>query len=67
MEGWIEVVILVNREGKVVEANVDKQSSNTVNSLRAEAVAAAKRTTFKPDPNAPEIQKGRIHYNYVNR
>lgn len=67
IEGWIEVVIMVNREGKVVEANVDKQSSNTVNSLRAEAVAAAKRTTFKPDPNAPEVQKGRIRYNYVNR
>lgn len=67
IEGWIEVVIMVNREGKVVEANVDKQSSTAVNSLRAEAVAAAKRTTFKPDPNAPEVQKGRIRYNYVNR
>jgi len=67
IEGWIEVVIMVNREGKVVEANVDKQSSSAVNSLKAEAVAAAKRTTFKPDPNAPEVQKGRIRYNYVNR
>lgn len=67
IEGWIEVVIMVNREGKVVEANVDKQSSSAVNSLKAEAVAAAKRTTFKPDPSAPEVQKGRIRYNYVNR
>lgn len=67
IEGWIEVVIMVNRDGKVVEANVDKQSSSAVNSLRAEAVAAAKRTTFKPDPDAPEVQKGRIRYNYVNR
>jgi TonB family protein len=67
IEGWIEVVIMVNREGKVVEANVDKQSSSAVNSLKAEAVAAAKRTTFKPDPSAPEVQKGRIRYNYINR
>ena len=67
IEGWIEVVIMVNRDGKVVDANVDKQSSSAVNSLRTEALAAAKRTTFKPDPNAPEIQKGRIRYNYINR
>ena len=65
-EGAIEVVVLVDREGKVVEAYVDKYDP-LVSSLRDEAVSAAKRTTFKPDPRAPERQKGRIRYNYVNR
>lgn len=67
IEGWIEVVVMVNREGKVVSATVDKVSSSAVDKLKAEAVAAAKRTTFKPDADAPEVQKGRIRYNYVNR
>ena len=61
------VAITVNREGKVISADVEKQSSSAVNPLKAEAMAAAKRTTFKPDPNAPEVQKGTIRYNYVNR
>ena len=65
-EGSIEVVVLVDREGKVVDAYVDKYDP-PVSSLRDEAVAAAKRTTFKPDSKAPERQKGRIRYNYVNR
>lgn len=66
IEGDIEVIIMVNREGKVVDATIGKVSSASVGPLKAEALAAAKRTTFKADPTAPEVQKGRILYHYVN-
>ena len=67
IEGWIEVKIWVDRDGIVKKALADKWSSSAVNVLKPEAEAAAKRTTFKPDPKAPELQTGRIRYNYVNR
>lgn len=65
-EGQITVSIEVDKNGKVVKASVSRPTTITDGKLQNEAVAAAMRTTFKPDPSAPEVQRGTITYYYKN-
>ena len=65
-EGTIVVDIWVNRDGKVVRAEVATKGTTLINaSMREKAVQAALRSSFASDPTAPEEQKGTITYNFV--
>ena len=65
-EGTIVVDIWVNRNGKVVRAEVATKGTTLINaSMREKAVQAALRSSFASDPTAPEEQKGTITYNFV--
>ena len=63
--GTVVVAIKVNREGKVVNATVNRLKSTAVDACNTNnALAAARKATFNPDPNASEIQEGTITYVY---
>lgn len=65
-EGTVVVDIWVDREGKVVRAEISTKGTTIINSsMRNMAKQAALRSTFVPDPTAPEEQKGTITYNFV--
>ena len=65
-EGIIVVDIWVNREGKVVRAEVATKGTTLINSdMRQKARQAALRSAFASDPNAPEEQHGTITYTFV--
>ena len=64
-QGRIKVEIRVNRNGKVVSASITKGTNIADTRLQNQAIAAALKSTFQPDPNAPEIQKGTITYNFI--
>ncbi|MCQ2321832.1 MAG: hypothetical protein MJZ91_11000 [Bacteroidales bacterium] len=65
-EGHIVVDIWVNREGKVVRAEIATKGTDIVNSeMRSKAKAAALQSVFASDPNAPAEQKGTITYTFV--
>lgn len=63
--GKVVVDIVVNRRGTVISAEPQKSSSIRNEQLYLYAKAAASRTIFNADPNAPEPQKGTIHYTFV--
>lgn len=63
--GTVVVDISVNRNGQVVEASVRKNSSIRDEQIYAYAEVAALRTIFNQDADAPEIQRGTIHYTFV--
>jgi hypothetical protein len=65
--GKVIVDIAVNREGKVVEAEPRKNSSVRDEQIFLYAKAAAFRTVFNADSQAPEIQKGTIHYTFISQ
>ena len=62
-EGTVTVRIFVDRNGIVTNADI-KSSTSTNSKLLQAAIAAARKTRFNPDPNAPEIQEGTITYKY---
>lgn len=65
-EGIVVVYVWVNREGKVIRAEVSKIGTTILNQSQLEqAKQAALRSTFAPDPDAPEEQSGSITYNFV--
>ncbi len=65
-EGHIVVDIWVNREGKVVRAEIATKGTDIVNSqMRNKAKNAALQSKFAADPNAPDEQKGTITYTFV--
>ncbi|MBQ3710684.1 MAG: TonB family protein [Bacteroidales bacterium] len=65
-EGQITVKIRVNREGKVVKAEIsDKGTFVSNKEMRQMALEAARNSEFVPDPNAPEEQIGTITYNFL--
>ena len=65
-EGTIVVDIWVNRDGKVVRAEVATRGTDIINSaMREKAKQAALRSTFVAEPTAPEEQKGTITYHFV--
>ena len=65
-EGIVVVDIWVNREGKVVRAEVSPKGTTLINSeMRQKAIQSALRSAFASDPDAPEEQKGTITYNFV--
>jgi hypothetical protein len=63
--GKVIVDIEVNREGRVVKATARDNPSVRDNNIFLYAAAAASRTIFNKDANAPQIQKGTIHYNFI--
>ena len=65
-EGNVVVDIWVNREGKVIRAEVATKGTTIINAdMRKKATQAALRSTFASDPNAPEQQHGTITYTFV--
>ncbi len=65
-QGKIIVTIWVNKEGKVVKAVAGAKGTNIAD-LRLSKLTkeAALRSIFNPDPNAPDVQKGSITYNFI--
>ena len=65
-EGIVVVQVTVDKYGKVVSAVYQLKGSTTQNStLKAAAIAAAKKAKFNSDPNAAAFQKGTITYHFV--
>lgn len=60
--GQVEVEIFVDNNGKVIEANVDK---NVPSQLRKFAKQAALSTSFNVDKDAANPQKGRLIYRFI--
>jgi outer membrane biosynthesis protein TonB len=65
-QGTVVVRILVNAEGRVIRAEAG-QRGTTVNdrNLWRQAEAAAMRSSFSVDRNAPEQQSGTITYRFI--
>jgi len=67
-QGKVVVTIWVNKQGKVIRA-LEGTKGTTITSLKLRTLArdAALKAVFTPDPNAPDVQKGTITYNFVRR
>lgn len=63
--GLIIVDIVVNRKGKVIQANVRNDAKLKDPMLEVYAKQAAERTVFNDDNSAPIQQKGTISYTFV--
>jgi hypothetical protein len=64
--GLIEVNIVVNQQGKVIQAEVDQQGAGINETCLAEAaVNAALRTLFNADYKAATRQVGSITYHFI--
>lgn len=66
VEGKVVVEITVDREGKVTNAKPGVKGSTTTDpELMAIAKKAALEAVFNKDPEAAELQKGQIIYNFI--
>ena len=63
--GLVIVDIVVNRQGQVIQAEPRRNSAIRDEQIFLYAKAAASRTIFNADQNAPEPQRGSIHYTFV--
>lgn len=63
--GTVVVDIVVNQQGKVVEATPRENGAFTDKQLFAYAKEAASRTVFNHDNSAPSAQKGTIQYTFI--
>ena len=65
-EGFVVVRIEVDNSGKVIKATPGgKGTTNSAPCLYAPAIAAALKTTWNADPNAPSKQIGTIIYKFT--
>ncbi|MFO8129217.1 MAG: energy transducer TonB [Bacteroidales bacterium] len=65
-QGKVVVTIWVDKNGKVVKALAGARGTNIADrNLQKMARDAALRSVFQSDPNAPEVQKGTITYNFI--
>jgi outer membrane biosynthesis protein TonB len=65
-QGKVVVTIWVNKKGQVVKAVTGAKGTNIADPrLRQLARDAALRSSFTPDPKAPDLQKGSITYNFL--
>jgi len=65
-ECTVTVDIWVNPEGKVVRAEAATKGTTTSSQkMKNMAIDAALKSTFSPDPEAPDEQHGTITYNFV--
>jgi outer membrane biosynthesis protein TonB len=65
-QGTVVVEIKVDKNGKVISANPGvKGTTNKVKCLLDQAKIAAIDTKWQPDPTAPDIQTGKIIYNFT--
>lgn len=62
--GEVVVSIVVNRNGKVTDANI-QSTSTSENCINERALEAAKRSRFNADGSVPDKQKGTITYLFV--
>lgn len=62
--GKVEVQIVVNQQGKVIEANPVITSGQS-SQILSYAKTAALQTVFNSDPQAPQKQNGKIIYHFV--
>ena len=65
--GKIVVAVVVNRQGRVVKAEVVDTESDKDDALREVAVDAALKSEFNADEKASERQAGTITYNFVKQ
>ncbi|MBK6282903.1 MAG: hypothetical protein IPF54_09770 [Draconibacterium sp.] len=63
--GRIVIEINVDRQGKVVDANLATGQKIRDQQIVMYAQTAASKTLFNADPKAPALQKGTIHYNFI--
>lgn len=64
--GQVTVNIVVDRKGKVVNAKVDNESSQTTDQcLIKAALSGARNTRFNAKSSAPKLQKGSISFSFV--
>lgn len=65
--GRVIVDIVVNREGKVVQAEPQLDRKMRDEPIFIYSKTAALRTVFNADPSAPAAQKGTIHYTFIRQ
>ncbi len=65
--GLVIVDISVNNEGRVIEAEPRKNPAIRDEQIYLYAKAAASRTIFNADSDAPNPQKGTIHYTFIDQ
>lgn len=64
-KGKVVISIKVDKTGKVVEAKLKRFESTVFDECNVNnALAAARKSTFTPDANAPDVQEGTITYIY---
>ena len=64
-QGSVVIAIKVDKTGKVTDATFKRFASTAVDDCNINnALIAARKATFNPDPNAPDIQEGTITYIY---
>lgn len=64
--GEVTMNIAVNRDGRVVAAKVDEQTTSTNDAcLLKQAQSAALSTRFNREDSAPELQKGSITFRFA--
>jgi hypothetical protein len=63
--GEVTVDIVVDRSGRVIEANPRVSDNVKDLTILAYAQQAAEKTLFNSDPSAPAKQRGTITYNFV--
>lgn len=64
-QGTVVVRIWVDRQGTVVRAEPGgRGTTNSAQCLASQAVIAAKKTKWQPNPGAAELQEGSIFYNF---
>ncbi len=63
--GKIVIEINVDRQGRVVDANLATGQKIRDQQIVMYAQTAASKTLFNADPKAPALQKGTIHYNFI--
>jgi len=65
-QGTVKVDIWVDRNGNVKKAAVNRKGTNIIEpAMHQIAIKAAMNSTFAEDPNAPELQRGSITYNFI--
>lgn len=63
--GRVVIKIKVDKTGKVIAADFERFKSTTFDQCNVDnALSAARRATFNPDANAPDVQQGTITYIY---
>ena len=63
--GQVTVIIQVNRQGQVMNAQVNEAVSSTDKCLREFALRAARQSKFSKSNTAPERQVGEIVYQFI--
>lgn len=63
--GTVMLLIKVDRKGKVISVILDESKEVSSSCLNLAAIEAAKNSTFNANPDAPEVQIGKIIYTFI--